>query len=217
MDGILSRRALLTAGLGSLCAIAPAGSAEPDLPACGNPDQLLREARERFAAAKESLQAEFRAALVRALPLADRVEAFLLDFEPSLEPGGDPFDESGATFPILPYRKATKVLKRLTVKGPDAADLQRLMAATLKKGDAGGAAACHFPIHGLQFFKGDSQLYATSLCWKCANYYVQYPDEYDTAQWLGMQNPDLEKLMNKILPVPESELKRFREKFASGK
>ena len=219
----ISRRTLVATGLGALCS-GRVSLADEKKPTTGgnDPVKFLKEATKKYDKAKTVLQAEYREALARAIPLADKVEAFLLDFEPSgdlttgsdpMIAGSDPFSEDNAPkFPIWPAQRTTKILKRIEVKEGSARELKRLIAVTLRVGDSGDQALCHFPIHGLRFYKGDALLYGTSLCWKCFNYFVQYPDDFNTAEFHGFKNAPLEKLMNSLVPIPEAELKRFEEK-----
>jgi hypothetical protein len=32
----------------------------------------------------------------------------------------------------------------------------------------------------------------TSLCWKCGNYYLQYPDEFESASWVGFSSKSID-------------------------
>jgi hypothetical protein len=220
MNPRISRRTLIVASLGTACGgravAADDKPAEPEAKTKDGPSGILRSAEEEYNKAKEGLQQEYRKALAKALLLADKVDAILLDFEPADDSIGPDWRETLASkewFPILPYQNKTKVLKHAELDAVQIKEAAKLMSETVAAGIPGGGAACHFPIHGLRFFKGKELIYYTSLCWVCANFYIAYPDQIVTASWVGFADDALEKWINKLLPIPESELKRFKEKY----
>jgi hypothetical protein len=115
-------------------------------------------------------------------------------------------------FPILPYDNVSKTLQRIELNADQRAEAARLMGAVLSNGFPGGGAGCHYPIHGLRFYKGKTLLYQTSLCWHCGNFFATYDPLY-RSMWLGFNggSDELKKFMNSVLPIPEEEIKRFKE------
>ena len=76
---------------------------------------------------------------------------------------------------------------------------------------------CHYPIHGIRFFRGDDFLFGTSICWVCDNYYVEYPDDFESATWEGGLSKEFEKFLTTVMPIPEAELKRFKAAYPDAK
>lgn len=76
---------------------------------------------------------------------------------------------------------------------------------------------CHMPVHGVRFFKDNDLLFQTSFCWTCANYFVTYPDDYETSTWVGLGDAELKKFMLKQLPIPEEVQLRFDRAFPEAK
>ena len=172
---------------------------------------LQLEAEKAYRKALDAIQSDYRKAHAKAILLADKVQACLLDFELAGKAPDDPNEDKW--FYIAPYQKYAKILKAQDLKAEPMQEARRLMAATLTGGVIGGGAFCHYPVHGLRFYQGGSLLYYTSCCWVCGNFFVSYPDASDGAQWLGFPKDDLEKWINKLLPIPEEELKRFKAKY----
>lgn len=166
----------------------------------------MGEATKQYMKAKEAAQTTFRKGMARAIQHADRIEIYLLDFDLSTEPAPD-----RERFPILPYQKESAILKQTSLSEEQRTELKKLFASVLAMADVEGA-LCHYPIHGVAFYRGSGLLLRTSLCWECQNYYVQYPDDGDAATWVGLSHKDLEIFMKKVMPIPESEVQRFQEK-----
>jgi hypothetical protein len=153
------------------------------------------------------LNREYRAAVSTTFKLADRVEVYLLDFAAGYDPEYRP-KEDEKTFPIRPYDKETGILKTHKVA---AQDVQKWCAAVTKllvSEKSGVGMNCHFPIHGIRIFSGDTLLFETSLCWKCGNYYFHYRTG---ASWegLALNAEDLKALLDRAMPIPESERLRM--------
>jgi hypothetical protein len=146
-----------------------------------------------------------RERIIEAIAPADAIEVYLLD--PACEGGGP----SGLWFPLHPYgeRKRTAILGVRRLEGEQVARMVALWVATLRD-DEGMQAMCHYPIHGLRYFSGESILYETSLCWVCNNYYARGENRY---VWLGLpgeqpQGPptaaykQLREELESIFPIP---------------
>lgn len=174
----------------------------------------MREAESRFFHAEAKIEADFRKDLAAALALGDRVDVFLLDFEMEDTPSDFLFWDTRLEdheFPILPYGKKSKVLKQMTLTEEQRAELlpplQKVVG--LEKDNYGGA-FCHFPIHGVRVFSGDKVIFHSSFCWACSNFAVNYPDE---PAWVAIFGNELYEVISRLMPVPASELERFREKY----
>jgi hypothetical protein len=146
-----------------------------------------------------------RSRTAEAIAATDRVEVYLLD--PAREPG------AFGSFPLHPYgpQRSTGIHEVKTLQGEPAAQLLALWTGTLRD-DEGQQAHCHYPIHGLRFFCGESVLYETSLCWVCNNYFAWAEQGY---VWLGLPGgyphgpatascAGLRQMLHSLLPIPES-------------
>jgi hypothetical protein len=187
-----------------------------DLPKDVKPDPehperaLGLSANRKYFKGRRVLQADYRDRLAGMIPYANQIELYLLDFELPEKSTKIKEEES---FPILPYQKSSRILKRAKLKGDTAKECKLHFGRLLRtREDFGGGAWCHFPIHGVRFHKDDDYLFGTSICWACSNYYIQYPDDPDdSATWVGLSDEGLETFLKRQMPVPESELKRFKE------
>ncbi|HWB03152.1 MAG TPA: hypothetical protein VG796_09025 [Verrucomicrobiales bacterium] len=228
MNCPLTRRTAIAAGIGAVCGVPLTRAAdETGRPSNAvetnndSPAEILKKAEMVYEKARTVAQTDYRKALARAIQGADKVQACLLDFEASIE--GDwrevAWDDND-WFVIPPLPGKTKILKRVDLKPPQSTGAVKFMASLVREDNPGGGAGCHFPIHGLRFFKGDSLFYFTSLCWICENFSVSYPDDLaglPAGHWLGLRQggKDLEALMKSVLPVPDEVARRFSEKYPS--
>jgi len=156
---------------------------------------------------KSGIQAKYRARLADAIKHADGAEILLLNFTPVKEV---PEGKEEKYFPILPYGSHTEILDR---KRLNAEKLAQCREATVKllqeENDWGGGAFCHFPIHGIRLFRGEEVIFQTSICWKCINYYIEYPDDFETASWVGFEGKLIREFLMSEMPIPKSEVERF--------
>lgn len=157
---------------------------------------------ERYAAIAK-VEREYRRAVAKTFQFADRVEVFLLDHSVGVDPAYKP-KEDDETFPIRPYDKETKVLKKSAVAAPEIPKWINAVTKTITSEETGGGSLCHLPIHGLRIYAGDLLLFETSICWICGNYYFQ-------KQWesLGPDAEDLSVLLDEMMPVPKEEKDRL--------
>jgi len=105
-------------------------------------------------------------------------------------------------------------LDRKTLTGDAIVQCRNHTVSLLKEPYLPGA-MCHFPIHGLRLFRGGELIFETSLCWHCSNYYLEYPDDYDEASWVGFGTNGIEAFLKKELPIPQSEIDRFNAEYGS--
>jgi len=191
---------------------------ELDLPEGVDPpsephDAESMSANLKYFRAVDQARAEYRARLATNLRHADAVEIYLLDFETVRT---FPEGEGDAFFPILPYRQHSKILDRRRLVGEELAKCFSTTSDLLNAINPPGGADCHFPIHGVRFYRGNLVLFETSLCWKCSNYYVCYPDD-EKGSWTGISSQTLKEFLLKQLPIPDAEKTRFDAKYGPKK
>jgi hypothetical protein len=144
-----------------------------------------------------------RSRTAEAITLTDRIEIYLLD--PVCDVG------NWGSFPLHPYGRCTGIHDLTVLEGELAAHFLALWVNTLRD-DEGPQAHCHYPIHGLRFFQGESVVYETSLCWVCKNYYAEAERGY---VWLGLPGgypngpltsscDGVRQILEALLPIPES-------------
>ncbi len=194
-----------------------AAAEELDLPDHFEPDPQRPDIQHSFSATrkfyteKSAIQAKYRSRLAEALKHADGVEILLLSFTPVAKiPNGE--DEK--YFSIQPYGSYSEILGRKRLKDEKIAQCRSATVELLKEeNDWDGGAFCHFPIHGIRLFRGEELIFKTSLCWKCSNYYIVYPDDYNTASWVGFEGKALKEFLMREMPIPTSEAERFEAKY----
>ena len=192
-----------------------------DLPEGTKPNPAKPEWDERLSAnrqyfkALDEVRADYRGRLAESLRHANRVELFLLDYElvkdvESLAPD--------QRFDVFPYKASARILKVVKAAPDVAQTAKQHFKRLLKTRDAlGGGAFCHYPVHGVRFFKDDDLLFQTSLCWICENYFVAYPDDHETATWVGINDDQLKSFMNEQVPVPKEIIEKFKAAFPVGR
>ncbi|YCM44768.1 hypothetical protein V2O64_01890 [Verrucomicrobiaceae bacterium 227] len=198
--------------------------------------ELLGSAHLQFDQGLDELRANFMKDLAKAILHADRAELFLLDFEivgelpaPQKKPDEEMWTEiekelerdldeedeveempiEKRYFPIVPYDCFSKILKSKTLDGDSLMSCREAVAEILNQGGIGGGALCHFPIHGVRLFMGEREVFQTSLCWKCGNYFLSFPDDRNDASWIGIGGEKMSAFCLKEMPIPQVELDRF--------
>ncbi len=164
----------------------------------------LQKAKDAFSESQKKQEATFRSDVAAALLHATHCEVYLLDFEMSDVIEDSPFKDypsDASYFPIRPYRRESKILKRTEVKGVELQNLLPTLAAVIGVTQNTYGAFCHNPIHGIRVYEGTLLLLETSFCYSCSNFYMTYP--YSGSHWVGMRNADFEKALSAIMPIPE--------------
>lgn len=110
-----------------------------------------------------------------------------------------PKSETGdGAFPIRPYESWTPILEQRLVTGADATAIRKAFL-TATESEAGGA-LCHEPPYGLAFYCGPFEIYRTSVCFECNNYYDWYRFEYGWRTF-SPRASELLDVLNGILPL----------------
>lgn len=174
----------------------------------------LLKAELRFYDAKSKIQSDYRRDLAAVLAKGDRIEVYLLDFETEDTPSDFLFWDTRLEeneFPIIPYGGKSKILKRSTLTAEQKLKfMPKLQEVVGIQGKIDGGAFCHFPIHGVRVYAGDTIIFQSSFCWKCNNFAVSYPDR---PAWVAIRGVDLFEAFSKLMPIPQSELDRFNVKY----
>jgi hypothetical protein len=118
-------------------------------------------------------------------------------------------------FPIVPYGSSSKILKRKTLTADEVKLLMPSLQATIGVEKNMGGALCHYPIHGIRIWDGDDVIFQTSICYHCSNFYLSYP--YGGADWTNLSDPNFQKVMKQLMPIPQAEADRFEAKYGPKK
>lgn len=153
---------------------------------------------------KGEIQKEYRDCLAEMVLKADKIELFLLDFTMA-----EVEDVEVETFPIPPFQGNARVITQKAVQPADLESFKAAIATFLSGKRNEGGVFCHYPIHGIRVYQAGTQIFQTSLCWNCGNYYVEYPDG-PAIEEMSQRSPELEKLFNTVLPIPPEEVARFK-------
>ena len=180
---------------------------DPKIPAI----QHLISAQRKYDKEKSVIQAKYRSRLADAMKHADGAEIFLLSFTPAKDVPDDIQYDDKRYFPVLGYEDCHhEILDRKRLTGEKLAQCREATVKLLQEEkDWGGGALCHMPIHGIRLYRGENLIFQTSICWKCTNYYIQYPDDYGTASWVGLVGKPIKEFLMKEMPIPKAELDRF--------
>jgi hypothetical protein len=179
----------------------------------------LMSAERSYSEALDRAQINYRRELAVALKAADKIELFLLDFEPTASPDAK-YDSAWAirlpkdAFPIIPYQSQSRILSRKVLTADERQLLLPPLQATVGVEKNTYGAMCHFPIHGIRAWVGKEILFQTSVCWHCSNFYVEYP--IGGALWTGLSTPDLKLICERLLPIPQKEIDRFNKKYGES-
>jgi len=198
---------LLYGSLPALRGADPSAAIKDTAPA--ETEELLSKPGLIYLEAKEAAQAEYRKAIAATLEKADKVEMYILDFEMEKEPNSDfLFWENRLPkeyFPITPYKYKSRILVRKALSPEERQKLIPPLQDSLKLADTNGV-LCHYPIHGIRAWKGEEILFQSSLCWKCGNFGIDYPDG---AEFARIGESKLKEVCDELLPIPQKEIERF--------
>ncbi len=173
----------------------------------------LSNAKSRYDKAQSIIRADFRKDLAAALAKGDGVVVYLLDFETEDTPSGFWLWENGLEedeFPIIPYGKKSKILKKATLTAEQKLKfIPKLQEVVGVQGEVDGGAFCHYPIHGVRVYAGETIIFQSSFCWACTNFAISYPDG---PAWIAIREAGLFEAFSELMPIPQSELDRFNAK-----
>ena len=173
---------------------------------------ILDEADRKRDAAVDAANLGYRTAFAKTFEFADSVEVFLLDFSMG-EDGTYKVTEEEDKFEIYPYDKKAKILKRRKVADKDIRKWCDAVTKTLSSDkEPIGMALCHYPIHGIRIYSHNALLFGTSYCWHCANFYFCYGPNGNRSGWISLtqDSKELRELFDGFMPIPEAEMKRFK-------
>lgn len=183
---------------------------------------MFEDARRGFLAEYSALRAGYRKSVAKALQEADQIEVLLLSFTHEKKDipddvllGGEEALEAHLKdwFHIAPYDSYSKILQRRMLTNQQKEQCLKHVSELLgEANDHGGGAFCHFPIHGIRLYKNGDKVFETSLCWKCSNYFLRYPDK-GRASWVGFSVDGLEKWLKEVMPITQSEIDRFNKAY----
>lgn len=157
------------------------------------------------------IEAEYRQAIAKQVLHADRVIVHIVSFDDLSDEDffGDPKDQIS----VSPYGKVTKSIKEKELSGKERNELLPALAEQIAKPGHMGGALCHFPVHAVRVYHGERLIYEGTFCWVCENFGFTYPSG---AAWLDTSE-EMEAVFNQLLPIPDTELERFRKKYKKEK
>lgn len=180
--------------------------------------QKIKAAETVFYEAQSAQEAAYRKVLGETIKdHATRCEVFLLDFMTSGKRSDSFFDEPSDEnhFPILPYHNTeVKILNRRELNAGEFKALLPFLVQTVGVEKNTFGALCHMPIHGIRVYDQGILIVETSICYECGNFFIKYPN--NMSGWVGLSSSEFEELMKKFMPIPESEIQRFKD-YKSGK
>jgi hypothetical protein len=163
----------------------------------------------------EGVRADYRKSYSKDLKKCDRVTIYLLDFD-DIKETRDPFSgekEEKQRMRICRYGdRAVAILKEKKLNEKEKERILTVIAKQVSVEEQYGGAFCHFPIHGIRAYSGEQLLLESTFCWVCGNFGFEYPDG---SQWLDTTG-QMEEIFNEYLPIPQSEIERFRKKYPSA-
>ena len=159
----------------------------------------------------DAVRAKYRAQRAEVLKKADRVVVYLLDFDNLIEE--EAFGDEEKTVAVAPYEKRARILKSKEVEAKDREALLGALCKAIAEPEHTGGAFCHFPIHGIKIYAGDTLLHEGTFCWVCRNFSFKYPVG---SGWLDT-GFDLKGLFTDLMPIPEEEMERFHKKYPGAK
>jgi len=166
-----------------------------------------------FFTAMVAAKTAYRKSLAEALQNADDVQLFLLDFktQPVKNPG-DPHWENSLPldlFPIVTRNQVSKILQRRQLPPAERKAFLSGLKRVLSIDGVHTGGMCHLPIYGIRIWAGNYVVFQTSLSIYCRKLEVTYPSQ--GAEPMGYHDPDFEAILQRALPIPQSEIDRFEE------
>ncbi len=162
----------------------------------------------------EAAQANYRKGFSEALFQCDQVYLYIVDFD-DIDDSHGPFGRnSEGRIKIARYgpNHSTKILQAKELSDEERIRVLSVLSSQIAVETHHGGAFCHFPIHGIKAYCGDRLLLESTFCWACGNFGFEYPEG---TQWLDTSET-MEQTFKDILPIPKSEIKRFKKKHPSA-
>ncbi len=159
------------------------------------------------------VEAKYRSSKAKMILKASRVVIYLVDFEGSSETDLDPFSDKAEAITVIDYERKADVLLSKELDAKQRKNLLGVLSKQIAKPKHGGGAMCHYPIHGIRIYDDNKILHEGTFCWVCKNFSYNYPR---SSSWLDT-TPELEKIFNDLMPIPQKELDRFHNKHPQKK
>lgn len=180
-------------------------------------DKAQQDYEDALVEAHEKANAAYRKSVAEALTIEIKVELYVLGFEMTdVEGARDNPDwvKGGGTvqFPIVPYLSQSKILNRRLLGADEITMLLPSLRRTIVAEENKGGMLCHFPTHGIRVWDKEYRLiFQTSICYHCSNFFMTYPS--GRAGWTRLCDPTFREVLEKLMPVPQEELGRFKAKY----
>ena len=157
----------------------------------------LKDASTDYIIQTLSAESKYKAALGKLIKNSDKVKVYKLG-KTSAYLSEDPFAAIQDTgFEISPHNQIAEVLNHKVLEGQELLAFQNALYNLLQPHtDVWSRAMCHEPILGVEVFIGSDLIFSTSFCWKCNNYFVEYPD--GRLAWEALKDTELQELAKKL-------------------
>jgi len=166
-----------------------------------------------FFTAMVAAKTAYRRSLADALQNADDVQLFLLDFKTQpVKNSKDSHWENSLPldlFPIVTRNEVSKILQRRQLPPAERKAFLLGLKRVLSIDGVHTGGMCHLPTYGIRIWAGNYVVFQTSLSTCCGNLEVTYPTQ--GAEPMGYHDPDFEAILQRALPIPQSEIDRFEE------
>lgn len=161
-----------------------------------------------------SAEQVYRASFAKKLLECDRVILYLVKFD-ELENTDIKVEHEGY-IRVVPLKSRTPIIGEKELETKDRRQVLELFSKQIAKPYHFGNGNCHYPMHAIRVYKESELVHEGTVCVQCGNFSFGYPDLPSEKAWLDT-SPELEKAFTSLLPIPASEIERFRKKYPSFK
>ena len=141
---------------------------------------------------------------------ADKVEIFIVKFD-ELKTINTNFDDE--KFIKTMSNKQTEILQKKVLSKNETNLILTILSNQIKSPDNESHIDCHYPIHGIKIYKQNALIFESTFCWFCSNFDFKYPINNGTLK----TTKEMEQTFKKLLPIPQSEIDRFNQKYKKKK
>jgi hypothetical protein len=178
-----------------------------------NAESRFIDELKRFDARIEKLKVDYRKELAERIRNATRIELYIVKFDGLINNSLAVIMKDDA-INVFPSETVTNVVKKKTIdKDTEKIEILSALASQLEKPQHSGGAFSHVPLHAVRVYDDKGLFFESTFSWKCLNFGIRYPRGTD---WLDTSN-EMERVFNRLLPVPTDELKRYKEKHEKQK